>query len=668
MSRSLYPLLPLAVAFMAGIIITGTVSTPLWISVPVVCCVACIALRRAYIAVMLLGVATGGIVAEMHRSYMPGIALSGTEVECSGTVKELRENDRGRMLVVEVDSVAGMDCRPFMSKCMVPSLMPYMDETYRLRFSTVFRPLTSRLDLPDEIDYNRRLRDAGVMTEAFIVPDSIVYAVAEPGIFNAIRRFRGDLQARIAVMPVSAGTRQFLTATLTGDRTWLDPSTRDMFASTGIAHILALSGLHVGILTALLTLALMPFTMSRGRYVRMSLTVIALWAFAVMTGLSPSVVRAVIMATLFMITTMMQRVWSPLNALGASALVILLFDPLAVYSLGFQLTFMAVLAIIVFAGKLNPVSRKHRVLRIIADYVCVTVAAMLGTGMVSAWHFHIFPVGFLVVNMVVAVLLPLILGGGAVLLMLNVAGLHSVWLGRIVDFLYRSIETVAGWVLGIPGAVVRDIYVSGWMIWAYFLALAMFAIWLYKRRPVWGIATAMTVVCAVMVMCIKEDSWPDSEVYITRSSTETTMVVKSGDRLHVATTARQAMVDEVMDRCARRYSIYMMRRGIKEVELMPEGIANDRLARKGNVIFAGGKSFVLISANAHATDYNFQPDYAVVCRGFMGDVCGMAQVVGADSVLLSSDLNKVRHDRYAGELAEASVPFRSLRSGPWVMR
>lgn len=653
---------------MTGIIITGTVSTPLWISVPVVCCVACIVFRRAYIAVMLLGIATGGAVAEMHRPHMPAVAVDGREVTCAGVVKELRENDRGRLMVVEVDSVAGAPCRPFMAKCMVPSLMPYVDETFRMRFSATLRPLTSRMDLPDEIDYNSRLRDAGVTTEAFIVPDSIEYAVAEPGLFNGIRRLRGDVQAHIAVMPVSDGTRRFLTATLTGDRTWLDQSTREMFAATGIAHILALSGLHVGILTGLLTIMLMPLTMNRGRSLRMLLTVVALWAFAVMTGLSPSVVRAVIMATLFMVTTLMQRVWSPLNALGASALIILLFDPLAIYSLGFQLTFLAVLSIIVFADKLNPVNRRRRVMRACVGYVSVTVAAMLGTGMVSAWHFHIFPVGFLLVNMVVAVLLPPLLGGGVVLLLLNMAGIEARWFGGGVDMLYHVVETVARWVIEIPGAVVRDICVSGWMLVAYFLVLGLLAMWLHRRRMVWGLAMAMTVLCAVGVTLVVEENWPECEVYIPRSSTETTVVVKSGDRLLLATSARQPMEGDVLDRCAGRYGVYMMRRGIDGVEMMPEGVSGGRIARKGNVVFAGGKSFVLISANAHVVDYNFRPDYAVVCRGFMGDICEMAGVVGADSVLLSSDLNKVRHDRYAGELAGASVPYRSLRDGPWVMR
>lgn len=655
-------------AFITGIIITGMVSTSLWISVPVVCCVVAMAMRRTYIAVMLLGIATGGAVAEMHRPHMPRIADDGPEVECAGVVKELRENDRGRMMVVEIDSVEGTECRPFLSKCMVPSLEPYVDETFRLKFSTTLRPLTSRMDLPDEIDYNGRLRYAGVMTEAFIVPDSIGYAMAEPGVFNEIRRFRRDVQAYIAVMPVSDGTRQFLTATLTGDRTWLDQSTREMFAATGIAHILALSGLHVGIITGLLTIVLMPLTINRGRSVRMFLTVLALWAFAVLTGLSPSVVRAVIMATLFMVTTLMQRVWSPLNALGASALIILLFDPLAIYSLGFQFTFLAVLCIIVFADKLNPVSRRNLVFRIVAGYVSVTVAAMLGTGIVSAWHFHIFPVGFLLVNMVVAVLLPPLLGGGVVLLVLNMLGMEAEWLGRVVDMLYRGVETEAQWVFEIPGAVVNDICISHWMLVLYFMMLALLAVWLHKRRMVWGLATAMTALCAVVLMCVQEDTWPECEVYIPRSSTETTMVVKSGDRLLLATSARTPRADDVLDRCARRYSVYMMRRGIDGIEMMPEGVSGDRLARKGNVVFAGGRSFVMISANTHATDYHFRPDYAVVCRGFMGNVCEMAGAVGADSVLLSSDLNKVRHDRYAHELAEASLPFRSLREEPWVMR
>ena len=91
-------------------------------------------------------------------------------------------------------------------------MIPPADEADRIRFNGSLRPLDSRLDLPDEIDYNAPYRVMGVVAECFIHPDSICYVTPEPGIVSSIRRYRRDVQARIAVLPLSSGAREFLMA------------------------------------------------------------------------------------------------------------------------------------------------------------------------------------------------------------------------------------------------------------------------------------------------------------------------------------------------------------------------------------------------------------------------------------------------------------------------
>lgn len=659
------PLLPVALAFIVGILLKSA-GGGVWPMVALItAAIVLLVCKRIYPAILSLCAVAGFFVALVRAPQPLPEECFERRHSWSGTVAEHREYEGAQMVIVKVDTCDGEACPSFMVKCLIPSMLPALDETDRMRFSARMQSLDSNTDLPDEDDYNAALRRLGIQAATVIEPDSVTVVVPESGVVYDIRRMRRDVQRLIACAPLDGDTRSFLIAALTGDRSWLAAETRELFSVTGIAHVLALSGLHVGVLTLVVTLMLFPFTgMAGGRYRRMTVTVVVLWIFAVMTGLSPSVVRAVVMATLFAGCTMLQRVWSPLNALGAAALLILLFAPEQVYTLGFMLTFLAVLSIIVFAGKINPFDYRHPWLRLLTGYLCVTVAAMLGTGMVCAYNFHIFPVGFLITNIAVSLLLPPLLGGGVVLLLLNVAGVRAAWLGGAVDSLMDLVQWVARGVAALPCATVDGLWLSGWMVGVYFVLLSLFALWLYRRRVVTLYAMGAIGVSAVVWGTMTYDRLPEHEAYIVRSVSETSMVVREGDSLYVHTTATRGRVDDVKARMERRCGGYMTRRGIDRLTVMADGMRSGRTAREDNLVVACGKSFVFVSQGSQVRNYAFAPSYAVVCRGFRGDVCALAMTVGADSVLLSRDLDRRRHDRYVRELTQAFIPHRSLRDAP----
>ncbi len=670
MPLSLCPVLPFAVAFMLGIIFNGTESSPLWVSVPLALCALFIILRRHYISILSLAIALGFMVSEAHRPLKPGFVSDGGSVSMSfsGVVKEHREYDGARVLIVGIDSCGLRPAPRFIVKAVVPSMIPPADEADRIRFNGSLRPLDSRLDLPDEIDYNAPYRVMGVVAECFIHPDSICCVTPEPGIVSSIRRYRRDVQARIAVLPLSSGAREFLMAALTGDRSWIVPSTRELFSSTGIAHILALSGLHVGILSAVIMIMLFPLTAFGMRRCSMILAIVSLWLFAILTGLSPSVVRAVVMATLFLVTTMLQRLWSPLNALAIAALVILIFTPAALYTLGFQLTFLAVLSIIMFARRLNPFGYRHPVLRAMAGCVTVSVAAMLGTGMVSAFHFHIFPSYFMVTNIAVSLLLPLILGSGMLLLALDAVGCTAAWLGSIVDTFYGMMMDIAGYIATLPGSSFSGLWIPQWVMAMYFVLLLLFALWLYGRRVVMLCAMAVVTLFIVLWSFIPVPDNNATEVYITRSSTETTMLVRDRDTLLSFTTARPALHGEVMERSLRKYSSYMLRRVIPDIVPLEDGAMHGQVRRQGSLVSVSGATFLFLASGipqSHTLPASARITYAVVCRGFTADVRKLASGIRPDTILLSADLDRRRHDRYCRELTAASIPHRSLRTAPF---
>lgn len=662
------PLLPVALALIAGIVLSGLIGGAWWAVLPIVAGGLLMAFRHVYYALLSLCVAVGMLMHVAQRTVPPQEVTEGGKCVYSGVVKEHCEVDGAQSVIVLIDSCNERLCDPFMAKCFIPGVMPEAEETFRIRFQSALRPLSSRLDLPDEIDYNRRARLMGVMAEGYIPPDDIVALIPEKGWTNEVRRYRYGVQRLIVRLPVGEKTQRFLIAALTGDRALLDHSTRELYASTGIAHILALSGLHVGMLMGVIALMLSPLSVLGWRFKWMSrlLTVVLLWGFAVLTGMSPSVVRAVIMATVFMLTAQMERVWSPLNALSMAAIVIIVFDPLSVYSLGFQLSFAAVLAIILFAGRMNPFEPSDGLRWAFAGYITASIAAMAGTGIVSAFHFHVFPVYFLLTNVTTAVLLPIVVGGGVILAGAKHLGFEATWLAKIVDGAYGGVDSVAGWIGGLPGATIDDVWIEPLEVGLYVIVVALFALWLYRRRAALLIAAGIVTLFGVGWHFVFQPRFHEHEMYISRSSSETNLVVKEGKSLYLATTARGDRRErEVLARDSARYRDYMLRRGIKTLNLLGSDTVTAKVERKDNVVKACGKTFVVVSSASHERHYGIRPDYLVVSKGFSGDIIRLVATIKPDSVLLSADLNLRRHDRYLSELLEAAIPHRSLRSVPF---
>ncbi len=192
-------------------------------------------------------------------------------------------------------------------------------------------------------------------------------------------------------------------ALILGYRQALDKELQITFSSTGASHVLAVSGLHTGILYGSLTFILSILGRSpRIRYIRQLIILPVIWVFAFLTGLSPSVVRAASMITLVGIGELIGRKSITVNTIGASAFLMLLYNPLYFFDVGFQLSYSAVFAIVLF----NPVmtglyKTRNTILNYIWELSCVSISAQIGTAPLAIYYFQQFPIVFLLTNLFV---------------------------------------------------------------------------------------------------------------------------------------------------------------------------------------------------------------------------------------------------------------------------
>ncbi len=279
---------------------------------------------------------------------------------------------------------------------------------------------------------------------------------------------RAPLAESIYASPLSGPAAAFAVTTLVADGRYLPQNIRDDFRGAGMAHVLALSGFHAGVVALLAMWLTRPMLLGRsGRRLRVVVVLCAVWGFAWLGGMSASLMRASVMISLLLVSRCIGRYSSPVNSLAVAAIVILLWRPSALYDVGFQLSFAAVAGILAFAGPLNPFDRREWPrMHYAASLAAVPVGATLATAPVVAAVFGAVPLLFLPANVLVAFVfvpfyvLALLLAG------LSCMGLHVSLLGAVADALYALMAGGAS-MLSAPAAVGLDVWgvVAAYVFW-----------------------------------------------------------------------------------------------------------------------------------------------------------------------------------------------------------
>ena len=298
-----------------------------------------------------------------------------------------------------------------------------------------------------------------------------------------------------------------LSALTIGHKAELSEDLRERFSVAGTAHVLALSGLHIGIVWMLMGFLLGPLDRSRwGRWMKWALSTTMLWCFAFVTGLEASVVRAVIMCMLMELGRVSGGKVLSLNTWGVAGFFMLLYNPFYLFDVGFQLSFVAVLSILMFYPLVNRmVSLEHRICRWGWGIVSVSVSAQLGTAPLVMYYFSNFSPYFLLANMAVSILVPLIIAIGFLALLLAPLGIVHDWMVKVLEGLVDGIRFTAMEISGWPWAKLSIAEVTPMEVVACYLLLwGIWRCWMHPSWKAWmgvlaGIAVFLTIRLCVLL-------------------------------------------------------------------------------------------------------------------------------------------------------------------------
>lgn len=262
-----------------------------------------------------------------------------------------------------------------------------------------------------------------------------------------------------------------INALLLGQRQDISEEIYNSYTSAGAIHILAVSGLHVGIILLMLNFVFKPVEyFKHGKLIKVLILLLLLWSFALVAGLSASVTRAVTMFSVVAIAMHWKRPTNVYNYLVISIFLLLLFKPMFLFDVGFQLSYLAVLAIVAIQPLLYKFWKpKIKFLDFFWKIFTVTVAAQFGILPISLYYFHQFPGLFFVSNLVIIPFLGIILGYGIVVIILSLLNILPEFIATIYGYIISSMNTLVSWISNQEQFLFRDISITALQVIASYL-------------------------------------------------------------------------------------------------------------------------------------------------------------------------------------------------------
>lgn len=302
---------------------------------------------------------------------------------------------------------------------------------------------------PYQFAYDAYMSTIGVYDQIRLLPTN--YAEKIPSgksLYGKAASFRQLILSKLSNTTLGPKELGIVEAILLGQRTDLDTSLYDDYKNAGAVHILAVSGLHIGILLLILQLLFRPLEQyNSGKTLAMVLIVILLWTYAFLTGLSASVVRAVTMFSFVAYALYLNRPANIFNILALSMFFILLAKPLFLFQVGFQMSYTAVFTIVWLYPLLQKFwSPKRWLLKKGWQLLSVSIAAQAGVLPLSIYYFHQFPGLFFVSNLVIVPFLGIILGAGLLVIILSLLNSLPNLLASYYNTLIKTMNMVIHWV------------------------------------------------------------------------------------------------------------------------------------------------------------------------------------------------------------------------------
>lgn len=520
---------------------------------------------------------------------------------------------------------------------------------------------------PDEFDYVRYLIRKGGSATAYVPAGH--WRVTGHETSRTFRQVASDYREEVVGLyrrlSFQGNNLAVLSALTVGDKENLSEDIQETYSVAGASHVLALSGLHIGFLYVLLFFL---FSLIWRRWIffkpiGLLFIILLLWAFAFLTGLSSSVVRSVIMFSILAVSCLQPEKPLTLNILAATAFLMLLYNPLWIFDVGFQLSFVAVASILLIQPKLYKLlSVKRRIPRYIWGLLTVSVAAQIGTAPLVIFYFSRFSTHFLLTNLWVIPMVTLILYSAIFMLILTPFPFLQLCFASVVNALLSAQNYVLRWIEQLPASSIDGLWIGFWGVLLFYLFLLL----LFRSFAVRTARSVYLSLCCLFLLVTYH------VVSVSSSAPRRSIAfynVRSCPAVYCLTDKGQswlACADSLPNiaRFHRALAPHWNRQHLSVPQTLTTDYSASGLTFHNHIVSYAGKRICLLHDarwQNMASKHPLLIDYLYISKGYNGHIEDLTSLFRIRTVILDTSLSDYRSNILKDDCYRLSLPCISLR-------
>lgn len=524
---------------------------------------------------------------------------------------------------------------------------------------------------PEQFDYKDYLYKKGIMHQVYLRSDD--WFDLDYNKSNAIYEFsykiRDFLLKTMQRLGIQGEEYAVASAILLGYDDSLPLDLRQKYVAAGAMHILCVSGLHVGVVFMVFSYILV-FLSDRKRIqsvIKQLLLLLLVWFYALLAGLAPSILRSTIMISFVILGNIINRKGVLLNSLAASAFILLCFNPSNLFDVGFLLSYVAVIGIVILQ---KPISRmffsKYKFVNKIWEITSVTIAAQIATTPFSIYYFHQFPIYFWLSNLFMTPISSIVIIGGMIMLLVFFIPYVNVFVAWIVSKMIFVMNYGVSWIESLPYSIIKGIYIDSaqFVVLLIILLLILLTVDLKNRRNLIPIMIMTTLFFLINVKNIMNNN-KQSGVMIYSLNNMTAIDFISG-REHLL------LVDSAFmeNKSAFSYNIenFLIKKGLfhnGKTGLIYDDFDEVFVKKRKNVVTFDKKLIALCENDVFfndSLDYRIPVDYMLVYGKNKKSLLRLLKIYDFDNLIIDSSVPYYISSEMMEEAEDFGIKYRALRN------
>ena len=390
---------------------------------------------------------------------------------------------------------------------------------------------------PNQFDYSQYLKDKQIYAQIYAVKSEIsVNRIIKKDIWYYTAKLHCRIIHNLEKSHFNSNEMNVALALILGQRQEISTDIIQDYQFSGATHILSVSGLHVGFIMLFISFILKPIPNTRkGSFIKLIVILISLIIFAIISGLSPCVLRSVVMFSFLAIGNHLRRNGNIYHTLLVSILLILLCEPYFLFDIGFQLSYLALFSILWLQPILKNIwDPKNKIIINIWNALTISFAAQIGTLPLCLYYFHQFPGLFFVTNLIIIPVLSFIMIAGIIVMILAVFIAPPQFLIQIFEKSIYILNKLIHFVASFDSFVIREISFNNYYLFAFYLWIIFTFIWLEKPNYLKLIGVlSTTIILQLSFIYTKKEMQTQQEMIVYNIKKKTIITERNGKDINL---------------------------------------------------------------------------------------------------------------------------------------